>query len=144
MIGIGSANFLIKVPSLPEDEFERYSTKLFDEWDRVVEQTLDLPDYSLSLEIEEGSIKGRGKIAVALGALGALGVLYAGIGNYGDFISGLEAIRRQASYANDALFESAKYSINCSNLSGTMKKNGCALSRLHRLFDNVQKRNTYR
>lgn len=31
MIGIGSANFLIKVPSLPEDEFERYSTKLFDE-----------------------------------------------------------------------------------------------------------------
>ena len=141
MIDIGSANFLIKVPSLPEDEFERYSTKLFDEWDRVVEQALDLPDYSLSLEIEEGSIKGRGKIAVALGALG---VLYAGIGNYGDFISGLEAIRRQASYANDALFESAKYSINCGDLSGTMKKNGGALSRLHRLFDNVQKRNTYR
>ena len=133
MIDIGSTNFLIKVPSLPEDEFERYSTKLFDEWDRVVEQTLDLPDYSLSLEIEEGSIKGRGKIAVALGAL------YFGIGNYGDFISGLETLRRQVSYVNDALFESAKSSIDCSNLNGTMKKNGGALSRLHRLFNNVQR-----
>jgi hypothetical protein len=133
MIDIGSTNFLIKVPSLPEDEFERYSTKLFDEWDMVVEQTLVLPDYSLSLEVEEGSIKGRGKIAAALG------VLYFGIGNYGDFISGLETIRGQVSYASNALFERAKSSIDCSNLSGTMKKNGGALSQLHRLFDKVQR-----
>ena len=133
MIDIGSTNFLLKVPSLPEDEFERYSTKLFDEWDMVVEQTLVLPDYSLSLEVEEGSIKGHGKIAAALG------VLYFGIGNYGDFISGLETIRGQVSYASNALFEKAKSSVDCSNLSGTMKKNGGALSQLRRLFDKVQR-----
>ncbi|MSS75958.1 MAG: hypothetical protein EXR90_03510 [Methyloglobulus sp.] len=50
MIDIGSTNFLIKVPGLPEDEFERYSTKLFDEWDRVVEQTLDLADFIRELK----------------------------------------------------------------------------------------------
>ena len=62
-----------------------------------------------------------------------------GIGEYGDFISGLETIRGQVSYASKALFERAKSSVDCSNLSGTMKKNGGALSRLHRLFDKVQR-----
>jgi hypothetical protein len=133
MIDIGSTNFLIKVPSLPKDEFEHYSNKLFDEWDRVVEQTLVLPDYSLFLEVEEGSINGRGKIAAALG------VLYFGIGNYGDFISGIETIRGQVSFVSNALFETAKSSFECNNLSGTMKKNGGALSRLSRLFDKVQR-----
>lgn len=52
MIEIGSTNFLINVPSLPRDEFEQYSTSLFDEWDKVVEENLVFPDYSISLEIE--------------------------------------------------------------------------------------------
>jgi len=75
------------VPSLPPQDFESYSTNLFDEWEKSVERTLILPDYSISLEVEEGSIKGGGKIAVALSAP------YFGIGNYGSFISGLETIR---------------------------------------------------
>lgn len=47
MIDIGATDFLINVPSLPRDEFKRYSTNLFDAWDSRVEQTLILPDYSI-------------------------------------------------------------------------------------------------
>ena len=133
MIDIGSTSFIIKVPSLPRDEFEAYSTNLFDAWEKSVEQTLVLPDYSITLEVEEGSIKGGGKIAVALGAL------YFGIGNYGDFISGLETIRNQVSYATNALFENARSPFGCSNVNAKARKSGGVLSRLHSLFDKVQR-----
>lgn len=132
MIDIGSTNFLINVPSLPPQDFESYSTNLFDEWEKSVERTLILPDYSISLEVEEGSIKGGGKIAVALSAL------YFGIGNYGSFISGLETIRGQVSYLNNTLFERARSPFGCSNVNAKVSKNEGALSRLHRLFDKVQ------
>ncbi|MDT8385470.1 MAG: hypothetical protein RRB22_13770 [Gammaproteobacteria bacterium] len=133
MIDIGSTNFLIKVPSLPREEFERYSTNLFDEWERSVERTLILPDYSISLDVEEGSIKGGGKIAIALGAL------YLGIGQYGDFISGLETICGQVSYVSNALFESARSPFGGSNVNAKSRRSGGALSRLHTLFDKVQR-----
>ena len=87
MIEIGNTEFLIAVRSLAKDDFEIYSSNLFDIWDEYIEKSLKVTDYSISLEIEEGSIKGKGKIAVAVG------VLYIGIGNYGDFISGLHTIR---------------------------------------------------
>ena len=133
MIDIGSTNFLINVPSLPRDEFERYSTSLFDEWDKTVEKNLIFPDYSISLEIEEGSIKGGGRIAVALGAL------YFGIGNYGDFISGLKTIGEQVSYVNSVLFENARAPFGCSNVNAKVRKSGGAIARLHGLFDRVQR-----
>ena len=87
MFDLGSTDFYIAVPSMPRREFEKYSTSLFDEWDEYAARILALPDYSLVLEVEEGSIKGSGKIAVVLGAL------YIGIGNYGSFMSGLQTIR---------------------------------------------------
>lgn len=133
MIDIGSTNFLINVPSLPEEEFEQYSTKLFDEWDKSIEETLILPDYSISLEIEEGSIKGGGKIAITLGAL------YMGIGNYGDFISGLETISGQVSHVGSVLFERAKAPFGCSSVNARVRKSGGSLSSLHRLFERVQR-----
>jgi hypothetical protein len=132
MIDIGITDFLINVPSLPREEFEDYSTKLFDEWEKCVEQTLILPDYSISLEVEEGSTKGAGKIAVAAGAL------YFGIGNYGDFISGLQTIGSQVSYVSNALFVSARSPFGCSNVNAKVRKRGGALSHLHKLFDEVQ------
>ena len=64
MIGIGNTEFLIAVRSLAKDDFEVYSSQLFDTWDEYIQQSLKVPDYSISLEIEEGSIKGKGKIAV--------------------------------------------------------------------------------
>ena len=83
MIDIGTTHFRIAVPSVARPDFKRYSTELFDKWERHVSEILSLPDYSIELDVEEGSVKGRGAIAVMLGAL------YVGIGNYGDFISGL-------------------------------------------------------
>lgn len=133
MIDIGSTNFLINVPSLPRDEFEQYSTSLFDEWDKVVEKNLVFPDYSISLEVEEGSIKGRGGIAVALGAL------YFGIGSYGDFISGLKTIGEQVSYVNTILFDSARAPFGCSSANAKVRRSGGAIARLHGLFDRVQR-----
>ena len=86
MLNIGQTSFNIRVPSLPRDEFELYSTNLFDVWEREIAGAISFDDYAISLEIEEGSITGRGKIAIVAGAL------YFSLGNYGGFIGGLETI----------------------------------------------------
>ena len=132
MIDIGKADFFIDVPGLPRREFERYSSNLFDIWDQYIEETLKLPDYSVSLEIEEGSIKGAGKVAVVLSAL------YFGIGNYGDFISGLQAIRGQVSYLGTKLIENAVKPFEGEDVKTTSRNSGATLSQLHGLFQKVQ------
>lgn len=101
MLDLGTTDFYIAVPSMPRQEFEKYSTRLFDEWGEYVEKTLTLQDYSLALEVEEGSVKGVGRIAALLG------VVYFGIGNYGSFISGVQIIREQISTAGDFLAKRA-------------------------------------
>lgn len=133
MIDIGSTDFLIKVPSLPEKDFELYSSRLFDQWEISVQKTLSLPDYSISLAIEEGSISGKAKIAAAVGAI------YMGIANYGGFISGLQTIRSQILYVNGLLLENAKHPFNCSKANITVRNSGGALSRLNFLLNKVQK-----
>lgn len=133
MIDLGTTDFYIGVPSMPRHEFEEYSTRLFDEWEVRVEQTLALPDYSLALQVEEGSVNGVGKIAVVLGAL------YVGIGNYGSFISGLQTIRDQVSSVGDFLVKRAVDPFESSNLEPRVRKRGGSLSHLQRLFVKVQR-----
>lgn len=133
MIDIGITEFLIAVRSLAKDDFEIYSSRLFDTWDEYIEKSLRVPDYSISLEIEEGSIKGKGRIAIAVGAL------YLGIGNYGSFISGLQTIRGQVSYVSNKLVENAVSPFEGNNVKTTYRNSGGALSHLHRLFQKVQK-----
>ena len=132
MIDIGNTEFLIAVRSLAKDDFEIYSSRLFDTWDEYIEKSLMVPDYSISLEIEEGSIKGKGKIAIAVGAL------YLGIGNYGSFISALQTIRGQVSYVSNKLVENAVSPFG-ENVQTTYRNSGGALSQLQRLFQKVQK-----
>ncbi len=134
MLDVASTSFIVNVPSLPKKEFEKYSTRLFDNWAEDVEKTLKIPDYSISLEVEEGSIKGVGKIAAALAAV------YIGIGQYSDFISGLQTIRSQASYVNERLFENARSPFGGSNVNSQVRRNGGALGRLQTLFSKVQSR----
>lgn len=133
MIDIGNTEFLIAVRSLAKDDFEKYSSRLFDIWDGYIEKSLKVPDYSVSLEIEEGSIKGKGTIAVAVGAL------YLGIGNYGDFMSGLQTIRGQVSYVSSKLVESAISPFEDNKVQTTYRNNGGVLTLLNRLFQKVQK-----
>lgn len=133
MIDLGTTDFYIGVPSMPRHEFEEYSTRLFDEWEEYIEKTLVLPDYSLALEVEEGSVKGGGRIAVVLGAL------YIGIGNYGSFVSGLQTIRDQISSVGDFLVERATVPFDSNSLEPRVRKRGGSLSHLQRLFVKVQR-----
>ena len=132
MIDLGATDFYIDVPSLPRHEFEKYSTKLFDEWEAYVEQVLKIPDYALALEVEEGSIKGGAKIAAALYAL------YMGIGQYGSFVSGLQTIQGQISSAGDFLATHATSPFSSSNVKPKVKKHTGSLGELQRLFYKVQ------
>lgn len=132
MIDLGATDFYIDVPSLPRHEFERYSTKLFDEWEAYVEQVLKIPDYSLALEVEEGSIKGGAKIATALCAL------YIGIGQYGSFISGLQTIQGQISSIGDFLATHATMPFSSGKVKPRIKKHNGSLGELQRLFFKIQ------
>jgi len=133
MASIGTTDFYIGVPSLPCEEFEEYSTQLFDEWESHVEQVLKLPDYSLALEVEEGSIKAVGKITATLG------VLYIAIGQYGSFISGLQTINNQVRSAGNYLGVRASAPFESSNAKPKIRKRGESLARLQSLFDKVQR-----
>ena len=110
-----------------------YSNNLFDLWDKSIERNLLIPDYSLSLQVEEGSIKGNGHIAVWLTAL------YLGIGNYGSFVSGLNTIREQANSVGDYLAEVASAELNYRGESVKVRKRGGTLGALQRLFVKVQR-----
>ncbi|MBW9242716.1 hypothetical protein [Pseudomonas paracarnis] len=132
MIDLGATDFYIDVPSLPRHEFEKYSTKLFDEWEAYVEQVLKIPDYALALEVEEGSIKGGAKIAAALYAL------YMGISQYGSFISGVKTIQGQISSIGDFLATHATTPFSSNEVKPRIKKNSGSLGELQRLFFKVQ------
>lgn len=132
MIDIGTTDFYIPAPSLSKRRLEEYSIYLFDSWESNIEKELLLPDYSLALQVEEGSIKGIGSIATVLGAL------YFGIGSYGSFISGLQTIQKQVSAVGDFLSETATNKLGCSYSDTKVRKRSGALGSLQRLFVKVQ------
>lgn len=134
MIDLGTTDFFIDVPSMPRQKLKRYSARLFDKWEEHVARTLELSDYSLALEVEEGSVKGVGRIATVLGTL------YIGIGLYGDFIQGIETIRSQVSSVGDYLAEQANTPFKASGSETRVRKRGGSLAHLHRLFAKVQRR----
>lgn len=133
MIELGATSFHIHVPRLPPRELESFSTSLFDTWERSVEQTLTLNDYALSLRIDEGSVKGFGRIAVVLGAL------YLGIGEYGSFINGLQIIRAQVATVNTALTDSAVSGLPGATRAPKIRRSGATLTKLQTLFNKVQR-----
>jgi len=133
MIDLGSTDFLIQVPSLPETELALLSTSLFDSWESFVEGSLSVPDYSLFLQVEEGSIKGLAKMGAVLYAV------YLGIGNYGDFISGVKTINEQLSATREYLAEEAGRTFSCQESKTSTRKRGGSLAALQRLFVKVQK-----
>ena len=97
MLDLGTTEFVLAIPSLPEAELKRLSTSLFDAWDGYVDTTLSLSDYSLFLQVEEGSVRGAAKMGALVGAL------YMTIGNYGDFVSGVKTIGEQISATSAVL-----------------------------------------
>jgi hypothetical protein len=133
MIDLGRTEFYIAGPTLPRGEFEVYSTELFDEWEARLQRDFNVPDYSLSLEVEEGSVSGIAIVAAALSAV------YLGIGNYGSFISGLETIRKQVRAAGAHLAEQAASPFVRLNLRPRVTQRGGTLGKLQTLFRKVQR-----
>lgn len=132
MLDVVTTSFFIKSPTFDKGAFEYHSSELFDKWDAQVDAYLQLPDYALTLVLEEGSIKGKGKIAAYAAAF------YFGIGAYGDFMSGLGTVREQASFVSNVLFEQAKNQFSCSAERGNTKRTGGEIVYLQHLFERVQ------
>ncbi|MFJ3007220.1 hypothetical protein [Pseudomonas fluorescens] len=132
MIDLGATDFYIDVPSLPRQEFEEYSTKLFDEWEAYVGKVLKIPDYALALDVEEGSIKGAAKIAAAVYAL------YMGVGQYGSFMSGVQTRRGQISSAGEFLAANATAPFSSYKVKPIIKNHNGSLGKLQKLFLKIQ------
>lgn len=133
MLDLGSTEFVFAIPSFPEQELRLLSSSLFDLWEAFVDVSVAVPDYSLFLQVEDGSVKGRATIGAALAAF------YFGIGNYGDFISGLKTISEQVSDTGDYLSKQAGRVFSCPPSRAASKKRGGSLAALQRLFVRVQK-----
>ncbi len=133
MIEIGKTDFLIDVPSLKRGHFKRYSSELFDSWESYIASSLKLSDYSVVLELEEGSVKGKGKIYTRAA------ILLAGIGAYGEIVSGLQTIQSQACYVGNRLIERAAVPFGGERAPITSRNSGSTLGRLNGLFQRVQR-----
>jgi hypothetical protein len=85
------------------------------------------------LRIEEGSVKGLGKVAATLAAL------YFGIGQYGSFINGLQVIRSQVATVTTALTDSASLGLPGAICAPKIRRCGATLAKLQTLFNKVQR-----
>jgi hypothetical protein len=133
MLDLGQTEFRLAIPSVAPATLESLSNSLFDEWEQYVGQALSLTDYSLFLQIEEGSINGWGKIRAGAG------IFVAGITAYGGFFSGLDVIGKQLGASRDFLAEHARSTFSCPISKATTRKSGGSPAYLQRLFARVQR-----
>lgn len=132
MLDLGQTEFRLAIPGVDPAILESLSNSLFDEWEEYVNQALTLSDYSLFLQVDEGSINGRGKIKAGAS------YLLSGIIFYGGFFSGLEIIGKQLGASRDFLAEHARSKFACPNYKATTRKSGGSPAYLQRLFARVQ------
>ncbi len=132
MLDLSSTDFNFAIASVDPSQLEILSSSLFDEWEAYVEQSLTLPDYSLFLQIEEGSINGWGKIKSATKAV------IVGITAYGGLMSGVEIMSKQLKATSNFLAEHAQSKFSCPGAQATVRKKGGAPAALQRLFARVQ------
>jgi hypothetical protein len=135
MIDIVRASFNFDTPAPPEDDLIAYARRIFDKMDAAAEELLSFDDYSLYLSVEEGSVKGLGKVAVCAYAL------YQGIAQYGGFIQGVETIKLQGSAVARAVVSAASDDNMVQNASkGRTRVDAGAASQLEGLFVKVRDR----
>jgi hypothetical protein len=133
MLDLGQTEFRLAIPGVAAATLESLSNSLFDEWEEYVGQVLSLSDYSLFLQVDEGSINGWGKIKAHAG------VLVVGISAYGGLISGLDVIGKQLGASRDFLAEHARSTFSCPLTKATTRKSGGSPAYLQRLFARVQR-----
>jgi hypothetical protein len=132
VIDLGSTKFLIRIHALSEKQLDLYSMELFDSWERYLEEHVSIQDYSLYLEVEEGSVKGFGKIAAGLYAL------YLGIGQYDSFVSGVKTISAQVQASSEFLIKNALQPFIEQTPVHECRKSSGQLGKLERLLRRVQ------
>ena len=132
MLDLGSTDFHLPVSGFGASDLKRISNSIFDDWEATIASSLSLPDYSLALTVEEGSVKGVAKIGAALGAI------YVGIGNYGDFVSGLETINQQLRSARSYVAIHAAQAFSCPIAQAKSRQRSGTLGSLERLFEKVR------
>lgn len=133
MLDLGQTEFRLAIPGVAATTLENLSNSLFDEWESYVGQALTIPDYSLYLQVEEGSINGWGKIKAGASAL------FFGVSAYGAFFSGLDIIEKQLEASRGYLAEHAKRTFSCPSNKATTRKSGGSPAYLQRLFARVQR-----
>jgi hypothetical protein len=104
---------------------------LFDEWEEHVRETLNLPDYYLALDVQEGSIRAKSRILVGSTALCGF------LASYGAISSGVKNLYEDVAAIGNYLSVIAAAPL--SNFSGKprVRSRGEALSKLNALFVNV-------
>lgn len=133
MLDLGQTEFRLAVPGLAAASLESLSNSLFDEWEEYVGKALSLPDYSLFLQVEEGSINGWGKIKANAK------YFVVGISVYGGFFSGLDVIGKQLGASRNFLADHARSTFSCPANKATTRKSGGSPAYLQRLFARVQR-----
>lgn len=135
MVDIVTSNFYLKAGEYNKEDFEAYSIDLFEKWSSDVKDAITFEDYSLYLVVEEGSIKGVGKVVA-----GSLTALYFGIASYGSFVSGVKTISSQADYVTQQLFTSAKLIFDTETKPGNTRKTTGSIQYLRGLFERVERK----
>jgi hypothetical protein len=133
LITIGEARFYLDAPDLDDQALRDYATALFVDFDSAAAELLPLSDYGIHLDVEEGSIKGKGAIFATATAL------YLGIGHFGDFVQGVQEISRISKAVVGRLIEVAPRKLNHQRSGLTWKRSDSAkLGQLERLFYDVK------
>jgi hypothetical protein len=135
MLDIVRASFNLDIPAPPEDDLIAYAKRIFDKMDVATEEILPFEDYSLYLSVEEGSIKGLGKVMVYASAL------YTGIAMYGSFVQGVEIIKRQGKAVAQAVIDAASSDEMVKHApKGNTRVSAGVVSHLEQLFVKVRNR----
>lgn len=133
MIDIGSTNFYFSLPNISGVDLKIYSENLFDSWAKIADDTLSLQDFSISLEVEEGSIKGKGRILATAAAI------YIAVGQWGSFCAGVQTIKSQILEVSDFLVKEAEVEINQPIGVKKSRRSSGALGKIDVLFKKVQR-----
>ncbi len=133
MIDLGQTEFRLAVRGIEAAELESISNKLFDRWEEYIGRSVSLADYSLFLQVDEGSINGWGKIKSTATAF------FLGVSAYGGVHYGIETISKQLGATRSFLAEQAMFAFACPQDKAKLRKGGGAPGYLKKLFSRVQR-----
>lgn len=132
MIDLGSVDIYIPLAELSKSELEKFSDSLFDSWEKDIDNFLSVPDYSILLVVEDGSLSVKGKIAATAATL------YLGIAQYGSFISGLDIIYKQSTRVVNFLTQKSTKNFNDLSSAVDIKKSRGDLGKIKYLVEKYQ------